>query len=72
MRTQATKATPGQLNYVKHWSNPDYGGHAFPRDAVIPESTLVKPDSWRLPRRVDLLVSAVMLAAVFLILKVAA
>lgn len=68
MRTQATKATPGQLNYVKHWSNPENGGHTFPRGAVIPGDISIKPDTWALPSRTALAVTAVMLAAVGVIL----
>ena len=65
---QATKATPGQLDYVKHWSHPDNGGHAFPRGAVIPEDISIKPDAWALPSRTVLAVTAVMLAMVGVIL----
>ena len=68
-RTQATRFTQRQLAYLAHWQAL---GYTFDRDAVIPESTLIKPYAWSLPRRVDLLVSAVMLAAVFIVLKVAA
>jgi hypothetical protein len=68
MRTQATKATPGQLNYVKHWSHPDNGGHEFPRGAVIPEDISIKPNTWSLPSSTVLAVTAVMLAAVCVIL----
>jgi hypothetical protein len=68
MHTQATKATPGQLNYVKHWSHPDNGAHEFPRGAVIPEDISVKPASWALPSRTVLAVTAVMLVAVGVIL----
>jgi hypothetical protein len=68
MRTQATKATPGQLDYVKHWSHPDNGGHEFPRGAVIPEDISIKPDTWALPSRTVLAVTAVMLVVVDVIL----
>lgn len=68
MRTQATKATPGQLDYVKHWSHTNNGGHEFPRGAVIPEDISIKPDTWALPSRTVLAVTAVMIAAVGVIL----
>lgn len=69
MPIQATRCTQKQLAYLAHWQAL---GYTFDRDAVIPESTLIKPDAWSLPRRVDLLVSAVMMAIVFGILKVSA
>lgn len=68
MRTQATKATPAQLEYVKHWSHPDNGGHTFPRGAVIHEDISIKPNTWALPSRTVLAVTAVMLVAVGVIL----
>lgn len=68
MKSQATRCTPSQLNYVKHWSHPDNGGHAFPRGAVIPEDISVKPDTWALPSPTVLAVTAVILAAVEVIL----
>lgn len=67
-KPMATPATPDQLDYVKHWSHPDNGGHEFPRDAVIPEDISIKPASWPLPSRTVLAVTAVMLAAVCVIL----
>lgn len=70
MRSQATRCTPDQLNYVKHWSHPDNGGHEFQRGAVIPEDISVKPDTWALPSRTVLAVTAVMLVAVGVILWV--
>lgn len=69
MRTQATRCTKAQLDYLEYWQA---RGHTFPRDAVIPESTLTPPDTWALPSRTVLAVTAVMLAAVFGILKLAA
>ena len=62
---QATRCTQRQLAYLAHWQAL---GYTFDRDAVIPESTLIKPDAWNLPTRTVLAVSAVMLAAVYLIL----
>lgn len=69
MHTQATRCNQDQLKYVKHWSK---HGYHFPRDAVIPESTLTPPSEWHLPRWVDMAASAVMLVVVFAIIKVAA
>lgn len=69
MRTQATKATQKQLAYLSHWQAL---GYTFDRDAVIPESTSIRPDAWNLPTRTVLAVSAVMMVVVFGILKVAA
>lgn len=65
MRTQATRCTKAQLAYLAYWQAL---GHTFPRDAVIPESTLTPPDTWALPSRTVLAVNAVMLAAVGVIL----
>lgn len=61
----ATRATQKQLAYFAYWQA---RGYQFPRNAVIPESKLIKPDTWNLPRRVDLLVSALMLVSVYAIL----
>lgn len=55
----ATRCRQKQLSYLSYWQSRGY---------IIPESTLIKPDAWKLPRRVDLLVSAVMLVSVYLIL----
>lgn len=68
-RTQATRCTQRQLAYLAHWQAL---GYTFARDAVIPESTSIRPDAWNLPSRTALAVTAVMLAAVFIILKAAA
>ena len=62
---QATRCTQLQLVYLAYWQAL---GYTFSRDAVIPESTLIKPYAWNLPSRAVLAVSAVMLAAVYLIL----
>ena len=69
MPIQATRCTQRQLAYLAHWQAL---GYTFGRDAVIPESTLTPPDTWALPSRTVLAVTAAMLAAVFIILKVAA
>ena len=66
-RTQATRCTQKQLAYLAHWQAL---GYTFPRNAVIPESTLTPPDAWNLPTRTILAVTAVMLVVVFGILKV--
>ena len=67
MKSQATRCTPKQIAYAAYWQA---RGHTFPRDAVIPESTLIKPDAWGLPTRTVLAVTAAMLVVVFGILKV--
>lgn len=69
MPIQATRCTQRQLAYLAHWQAL---GYTFDRDAVIPESTLIKPDAWSLPSRTALVVTAVMLVVVYWILKVAA
>lgn len=46
-KPQATRCTQRQLAYLAHWQAL---GYTFGRDAVIPESTLIKPDAWSLPR----------------------
>lgn len=69
MHPQATRCTQAQLACLAYWQA---RGHTFPRDAVIPESTLIKPDAWSLPSRTVLAVSAAMLVIVYGILKVAA
>lgn len=68
MTIQATRCTQRQLAYLAYWQAL---GYTFPRNAVIPESTLIKPDAWHLPTRTVLAVTAVMLVVVFGILKVA-
>jgi len=68
MPIQATRCTQRQLAYLAHWQAL---GYTFDRDAVIPESTLIKPDAWNLPTRTVLAASAVMLAIVCAILWVA-
>ena len=65
MRTQATRCTQTQLAYLAYWQA---RGHTFPRDAVIPESTLTPPDTWALPSRTVLAVTTVMLVSVGVIL----
>lgn len=67
MPIQATRCTQRQLAYLAHWQAL---GYTFDRYAVIPESTLIKPDAWNLPSRAVLAVTAVMLVVVFGILKV--
>lgn len=67
MKSQATRCTRKQLAYLAYWQS---RGYSFPRDAVIPESTLTPPDTWALPSRTVLAVTAMMLAAVGLILWV--
>ena len=69
MPIQATRCTQRQLAYLAHWQAI---GYTFGRDAVIPESTLIKPDAWSLPSRTVPAVSAAMLVIVYGILKVAA
>ena len=67
-KPQATRCTQRQLAYLAHWQAL---GYTFGRDAVIPESTLIKPDAWNLPARTVLAVTAAMLGVVGLILWVA-
>ena len=69
MPIQATRCTQRQLAYLAHWQAL---GYTFDRDAVIPESTSIRPDAWSLPTRTVLAVTAVMLVVVYWILKVAA
>lgn len=69
MPIQATRCTQRQLAYLAHWQAL---GYTFDRDAVIPESTLTPPDTWALPSRTVLAVTAAMLVVVYWILKVAA
>lgn len=64
-KPQATRCTQRQLAYLAHWQAL---GYHFDRDAVIPSDIRVKPDAWNLPTRTVLAVTAVMLAAVYLIL----
>lgn len=66
-KPQATRCTQRQLAYLAHWQAL---GYTLDRDAVIPESTLTPPDTWALPSRTVLAVTAVMLVVVFGILKV--
>ena len=65
MKPQATRCTQRQLAYLACWQA---RGYTFPRDAVIPESTLTPPNTWALPSRTVLAVTAVMLVAVGVIL----
>ena len=68
-KPQATRCTQRQLAYLAHWQAL---GYTFGREAVIPESTSIRPDAWNLPTRTVLAVTAAMLVVVFGILKVAA
>ena len=65
MKPQATRCTQRQLACLAYWQA---RGYSFPRDAVIPESTLTPPNTWALPSRTVLAVTAVMLIAVGVIL----
>lgn len=65
MKPQATRVTQKQLAYLAYWQQ---RGYTFDRDAVIPESTEIQPEAWRLPRVVDLAFTAVCLATIVLIL----
>ena len=69
MPIQATRCTQRQLAYLAHWQAL---GYTFARDAVIPEDTSIRPDTWSLPSRTVLAITSVMLAAVYGILWVAA
>jgi hypothetical protein len=71
MQAQATRCTQKELADMAYWQKPESGGHHFPRGAVIPESTTTPPQSWSLPTRTVLAVSAVMLAISYAILWVA-
>lgn len=63
MKPQATKATQKQLAYLSHWKGL---GYHFDRDAVIPEDTRIAPDAWRVPRRVELADTAIILVGAYL------
>lgn len=61
MKPQATRVTQKQLAYLSYWQQ---RGYTFDRDAVIPESTEIQPEAWRVPRVVDLAFTAVCLAVI--------
>lgn len=61
MKPQATRVTQKQLAYLAYWQQ---RGYTFDRDAVIPESTEILPDAWRLPHVVDLAFTAVCLGVI--------
>lgn len=61
MRSQATRYTQKQLAYLAYWES---RGYVFGRNDVIPESTLIPPRQWFLPRKVDLVFTAFILAAI--------
>ena len=63
MQPQATKATQKQLAYLAHWQAL---GYTFDRDAVIPEDTRIAPDAWRVPLRVELAATAIILVSAYL------
>ena len=65
----ATRYTPAQIDYLDHWQA---RGYTFPRGAVVPENINTPPQSWSLPTRTVLIVSAGMLAIVCAILWVTA
>lgn len=64
-KSQATPATQAQLAYLAYFQDEKNGGYTFGRDDVIPESTLIKPRAWRISRRVELAVSAALIALIF-------
>lgn len=61
-KPQATPATQKQLAYLAHWQAK---GYTFGPDDVIPESTWIKPRGWHISRRVELAVSAALIALIF-------
>ena len=61
MKTQATRCSRRQLAYLAYWQS---RGYRFGRDDVIPESTVIPPVQWRLPRAVDLIFTAAVLCAI--------
>lgn len=65
MKPQATRCTQKQLAYLAYWQQ---RGYTFAWDAVIPESTEILPEAWRVPRVVDLAFTAVCLAGIALTL----
>ena len=60
-REQATRCNSKQLAYLSYWQQ---RGYTFGRNDVIPESTTIPPRQWYLPRRVELLATAVILFGV--------
>ena len=63
MRQQATRCTQRQLACLAHWQAL---GYTFDRDAVIPEDTRIAPDAWRVPSRVELAATAIILVGAYL------
>lgn len=61
MRSQATRYTQKQLAYLAYWQS---RGYTFGRDDVIPESTVIPPRQWFLPRKVDLAFTALVLIVI--------
>jgi hypothetical protein len=61
MKSQATRCTQKQLAYLAYWQA---RGYTFGRDDVIPECTMTPPPSWHMPRKVDLIATAVVLAVI--------
>lgn len=61
-KPQATPATQKQLAYLAYWRG---RGYTFGPDDVIPESMWIKPRAWRISRRVELAVSAALIALIF-------
>lgn len=62
MRTQATRMTPKQLAYLSYWQS---RGHQFGRNEAIPESIAILPRQMDRPRAIELVVTAVLLIAIF-------
>jgi hypothetical protein len=64
-KPQATKASPEQLDYLAYWQK---RGFTFGPDDVIPKSKWIKPRAWRISPRVELAVSAALIALIFVAL----
>lgn len=61
MKSQATRYTPKQMDWLKHW---EARGYTFGPDDVIPENTMTPPRAWYVSRKVDLLFTAALLCAI--------
>ena len=61
MKNQATKMTPHQLNYIKHWSK---RGYKYSPGDEVPEDVSIRPPALERVGMPELILSIVMLGLI--------